>query len=717
MKPLSREAEIYGGVHRFVLKLLPALSDGTRETPDNGERTASEPLPLIESVHMSSVVSMGSSTESSTVGEEATQDIPRNVPPSGVFVGRTQELDRIRSALNSRYSLICISGLGGIGKTALALEAVSRCLAEAPQNSGWPAFAGFVWVSARARVVTLPDILSAVATVLDQPGIGTQSLSGQKNAIYRLFRLAKYLLILDNFESVHDADIYEFVRGIPEPSKVLITTRDSSTNDAFCVTLGGLGQEEFFELLGAEGDRLGFPTLRNDNRPELLTIYEATGGAPLAIKWAVGQLGQHGQNLDSVIKSLAEARGNIFEEIFDRSWSLLKPASQRLLSIMPIFATDALRAAIKAVCGIDDLSLDEALGQLVSLNLVDATDSLNEEVRRYSIHPLTRAFVQRKAALSSELLHRAHTHAARWFAEFSIEQTKNGRKTGVLGVELQNILKSMRWCHQNRVWEPIASCSIALREFLPDQGYWNEALELGNFGIEAAEALGDRYHVGRLCIIPVGWIYRYRGDLEAAQLWYERGMHAFVDVGDMDRAAWARLALANILLRSGRAEEARAVAEEVRDSGAGDTPVRKRVVYAASLIHLSEMAYYRGEYETTESLAREARGVSLETGYRNSTLSASYWLGMAHLRLGNLEEADRFLGESLQLNTTDNVRMGIALCQAALAELRRRQGHITVALECAESARDLYERLGMQRELAELQPLLELLRTQQEDTL
>ena len=164
---------------------------------------------------------------------------------------------------------------------------------------------------------------------------------------------------------------------------------------------------------------------------------------------------------------------------------------------------------------------------------------------------------------------------------------------------------------------------------------------------------------------------------------------------------------ANILLRSGRAEEGRKLAEEVRDFGVGESPIRKRIVYTASLIHLSEMAYHRGEYQTAESLAREAMDISLDTGYRNSTISASYWLGMAQLRRGNLEEADKFLGTSLDLNTADNVRMGIALCKAATLSSARNRGTALLASNMRISACELCERLGMRRELAELQPVLD----------
>jgi hypothetical protein len=48
--------------------------------------------------------------------------IPQNLPPRGEFIGREKEMEQVRQALASRSYLVVIEGIGGIGKTALALE-------------------------------------------------------------------------------------------------------------------------------------------------------------------------------------------------------------------------------------------------------------------------------------------------------------------------------------------------------------------------------------------------------------------------------------------------------------------------------------------------------------------------------------------------------------------------------------------------------------------
>ena len=77
-----------------------------------------------------------------------------------------------------------------------------------------------------------------------------------------------------------------------------------------------------------------------------------------------------GQSLDTVLDYLYEARGDIFENIFARSWSLLSENARRVLMVMPIFATSASKEAIEAASDVHKWDLDEALGQLVEMWLV-----------------------------------------------------------------------------------------------------------------------------------------------------------------------------------------------------------------------------------------------------------------------------------------------------------------------------------------------------------
>lgn len=178
---------------------------------------------------------------------------PHNLPPPAAFVGRKEELNRLCRAMSSHYPVACIEGLGGFGKTALALEAALRCKGSI---DNWPKFDAYVWVSAKGVVLSISDVLSTIAAVLDQPAVTVQESPRQRETVLKFFRRSRILLIIDNFEEIADIAVQEFIYSVPPPSKVVITSRNAVPGEAFCVSVTGLDEDDALELLSAEGDRL-----------------------------------------------------------------------------------------------------------------------------------------------------------------------------------------------------------------------------------------------------------------------------------------------------------------------------------------------------------------------------------------------------------------------------------------------------------------------------
>lgn len=668
---------------------------------------------------------------------------PNNMPSRGEFIGRQAEKERVKEALASRWPLICIDGIGGIGKTSLALEVVGECLQiskdeEAPADA--LKFDGFIWTSARDRELTLNDVLDTIARTLDYPGIAQQPLEEKREAMRKLLQTKRYLLVVDNFETITDDAVRGFLLALPEPTKALVTSRTQDLRQAWSVSLKGMEQVEALTLMRNEGHRLGLVSIEAAPEQDLLRVYQGTGGAPLAMKWAIGQIKQKGQSLDTVLAYLYDARGDIFESIFARSWDLMGEDARRVLMVMPIFVTSASKNSIEATSDVHRWELDEALGLLVQLWLVEASEQLEGHERRYSIHPLTRAFAKNKSEAKPDFMQQARQRNAVWLADFAkdrgdikpatheqletelpsiivgaVEQRTHQIAYVQLETELPNIIASMRWCHIQGIWQPQVDCGTALRDFLQDRGYWDEGLELGGYAIQAAQATGDLFSQARICVNPMGWVYRHRWELEKAKGWYERGIAIYLALGEQDRVAWARLALANIAFRLGDTEGAKSMVDEVRNVYSARDEKKHRILFAMALIHLSGMTLDQGEPSSAEKLARDAWQVAKDTDSEKTLMMALYCLGMAEIRQNRFDSAEEHLTESLAANVKRGIRMGIAICQAGLAEVNDRKGQTTSALEYAKAAADLFIRLGMRRELAELEPLLERLQKNSEE--
>jgi predicted ATP-dependent serine protease len=97
-----------------------------------------------------------------------------NLPAQrGEFLGRGKDIEHVLEGLRSRWPLIAIEGMGGIGKTTLAIEVAQRCLS-GPKAVLSPPFEYVVWVSASDRLeqkLWLNEVLDTTARVLGFPSI------------------------------------------------------------------------------------------------------------------------------------------------------------------------------------------------------------------------------------------------------------------------------------------------------------------------------------------------------------------------------------------------------------------------------------------------------------------------------------------------------------------------------------------------------------------
>jgi tetratricopeptide (TPR) repeat protein len=323
---------------------------------------------------------------------------------------------------------------------------------------------------------------------------------------------------VDNFEAVDDARIRAFLADFPEPSKALVTSRRQDVSDAWAVSISGLEPDGAIALIRREARRLGLRSLEEAEEPKLQPLVDATGGAPLAIRWAVGQIKQRGQSLPKVIVALRQATGNVFQEVFERSWTLLGEPARQVLTMMPIFASPASRGAIEAASDMSYDRLDSALGQLVTMRLVEEADELEEERRRHSIHPLTRAFAQGRLQAEPELEYGARQRAAAWFVGWALRRGEKFAWTEHpdLEEELPNVIAFARWSRERRLLQQVLEYHRALYYFLGVRGYWTERLELDVMAVEAARETGD---VRALAwgLIDLSWIQIRRDELQQAR--------------------------------------------------------------------------------------------------------------------------------------------------------------------------------------------------------
>jgi hypothetical protein len=135
---------------------------------------------------------------------------PGNLRPAPTsLIGRESEAGEVQAAVKA-HRLVTLTGVGGVGKTRLALEVAGRLVDELPDG---------VWVFELAAVsdpAAVPDAVAAVLGITQQPGRGVaESVAAALEGRLRL-------LVFDNCEHVLDAaaDLIEAILAASATTKI-----------------------------------------------------------------------------------------------------------------------------------------------------------------------------------------------------------------------------------------------------------------------------------------------------------------------------------------------------------------------------------------------------------------------------------------------------------------------------------------------------------------
>ncbi len=635
--------------------------------------------------------------------------ILHNLPPRTDFVGREREKKQVHEALKSRFYLTMIDGIGGIGKTSLALEVLHECLAASrllashlvankknppASENGAQTFDAFIWTSARDRDLNLNDVLDTIARVLDYPFI-TQLPAGEKrHEVIKRLQQQPCLLIVDNFETVKDGELHRFILDLPEPGKCLITSRTLSLRQARSVSLRGMAKEEALLLVKNEGVRLGLNLeALLENEQNFQRFYEATGGAPLAIRWAIGQIKQRGQSIEGVLNSLHGAHGDIFEFIFQRAWSLLSEPAKKILTVMPVFAASASKAAIEAAGDVHHWELDEALGQLVELWLLEAGEQLDEAKRRYQLHPLTRAYAQGKLSQAPDLERQARVRLAGFFEKFAIERGGDRwswERYDEIEEEKDNIFELIEWCYGNE--ESIVGMQLtkSITFFLYWRGYIHESLMCEQKAVEISRQHRKKDKLAWFLIYGIGWREINRGDLDKGEIFIREGLKIYQELQDSQGTLDALHHLGRALLYK-------------KDFKGASNCYKKGIVLARSFGN--ELSVIAFKAELAVLAMSEGKLIEAKEGLesiipiireqdKGMLVNTLFYLVKVIFHLKHFDEAFKIGNEALNLAKIMEKRGTVADISQILAHVEVERGNDQSALFFAKQAYEYYEKSG-----------------------
>ena len=318
--------------------------------------------------------------------------------------GREADIGSVLQQLDNQQGcpIVAIDGLGGLGKTAMAVEIARRSvetglfdqvMGESAKQERLVGETIEPIPDAYARM-SFDDLMDSIARQLGRWDIAATDRHAKRDALHGLLCAGRYLVLADNLETAENArGLALQLRALLGASRAVITSRPQLDLDfVWRLSLHGLAPSDAQIFLHKEAKARNLQALLGASDEELANIHDATDGAPLAMKLVAAQ--SDFLPLERVLESLRNARGNIYKFIYEQSWSLMSPAAQKLLIYVGVTAvTDCSYEELVAAEIVSDTdSLDRAIGEAVRMSLLDPVGPPG--VKRYAVHALTRHFVR-----------------------------------------------------------------------------------------------------------------------------------------------------------------------------------------------------------------------------------------------------------------------------------------------------------------------------------
>lgn len=344
--------------------------------------------------------------------EEGNPKCPDNLPSpdyeyDGGFIGRKTELRTIKSMLYADLDrVITISGAGGVGKTALAIE-LAYSILDDPKNP----FNGIAWVSAKEvkltpvgielidakPIRTYEQFLLKLFEVIakDFPQSLSDSLQSMQKYVSELLPRNRFLIIVDNLETIQDNRIINFIKDVPHPNKVLITSRRGLGEIERRYELKEMSKNDAVQLLRTIAREKGLESLSQVSN-EVLQRYALKAQAyPLAIKWCIGKIAL-GKDIDRAFEEVTNSSGDLIQFCFNDIFSMLSLEAKKILFAISLFEESVFSQAVLAhVTALDVEEFEKEVSILILSSLViqEQREKGNQLLTSYSLLTLTRKFI------------------------------------------------------------------------------------------------------------------------------------------------------------------------------------------------------------------------------------------------------------------------------------------------------------------------------------
>jgi DNA-binding SARP family transcriptional activator/Tfp pilus assembly protein PilF len=659
-------------------------------------------------------------------GGPATAMVPAQLPMAvATFTGRRRELDildtLVRARDKSTVAISALSGMAGVGKTALGLYWAHRVANRFPDGQLYVNLRGF---DPSGVVVDPAEALSGFLNALGVAADRVPAELPAQAALYRSLLAGKRMLILlDNARTV--AQVRPLLPGAPG-CLVLVTSRDQlgplvAIDGAYPLNVALLSPVEARELLDRRlgRDRTSAEPAATDE------IVTQCAGLPLALAIAAAraatrpalplarladELGAGESGLDAFVGAdpAADVRA-----VFSWSYRALSDGAARLFRLLSLHpGPDIGGPAAASLCALTRRQAAPLLRELVEASL------LTEHVPdRYSFHDLLRVFAAELSAgedrepdrmaatrrILDHYLQTAYAGAALLSANrgaIALAEAAPGTDPEELSghddamdwftAELPGLTATVRHAAQTGFHRHTWQLAWAMSVVLLRQGRWNDHETLLTIAVDAAERLGDRAARAQAthCL---GLGYARAGRFDDAEPVLRRALDLFEQVGDRVNQARVHSALVWSAETRGDLPAALRLAQQglALYQSAGHATGHAEALGDVGWIHA-----LIGDYAEALTCCEQALVMHHQLGHREAEAATWDSLGYIHRRIGDHRRAVTDYQRAIEIHADLGDRYNRAVATESLGDVHHDAGDSEAADRTWRAALAILDHIG-----------------------
>lgn len=618
-------------------------------------------------------------------------------PPPVDFVGREAELAELLVMVKEGGVTISgLQGLGGVGKTTLALKLAAELKANYPDAQFLLDLKG-PEPNPLPATEALKHVIRAYHPTVSLP----ESLTELRAQYLSVLEGQRVLLLMDNAR-----DESQIKPLLPPPGcLLLVTSRFHFTVPGLKIKhLDALPPEDAIKLLLEIAPRIG------NQAPEIARL---CGNLPLGLRVAASFVTQRPNfKVEKLVSKLREKREWMepIEASLSLSYELLREELQANWRALSVFPDSFDQRAAAAVWSLDEDQTLEQLGELFNFSLVE----WNDETDRYRLHDLARVFAD------SRLTEVEHPNYKQRHAEYYLqilyqsqsryleggEAVKEG--LAIYDQEWSNVQIGWRWVKQFAENNPLAlelcneypnACS-SISELRQSP---NERIAWRTVALSAAQKLDNKKaewaHLNHL-----GVAHLHLGKYQLAIEFCQSALAIAREISDLTSEGLSLGVIGSSYRNLG---ETRRAIEFFMQHLAITRETKIRRYEGHTLGNLGGAHYQLGELQRAIEFYEQSLAIACEIGDRWAEGHSLCGLGITYAELKDCESAIKFYERHLVIARDLGDRRGEAISSWNMALALNETGYRAEAIALAEAALVLREQIedprtaGMRMKLAE----------------